>query len=232
MKTDVSKWPFFPKNPELDKANQIADQVNILAAPMLPGCMARRYDFAIYNNYSPVDICFSDRGPVVPKLGLGYGKYYSLALPDIYYKSMLRDARKLGGIFPATGFGGADRLDSGPEKIAAMLAEVAAEYEFPAMLAEGTPERLIAKHSNQGDPWSSFFTAEYSAYLGRTQDAREMLQTSIKVAREHGRASLIAEAEEHLVKLDSGTLRDELIATMEYNWLHYKVLDTAGIASP
>ncbi len=97
------------------------------------------------------------------------------------------------------------------------------------MLAAATPEHLIAQYSNKGNPWWDLFLAEYATYLGRTDDAREMLRSAVKLARDSGRANLaglIAEAEEHLVKLDSGVLRNELIATMEYNWAHFKVVET------
>jgi hypothetical protein len=79
------------------------------------------------------------------------------------------------------------------------------------------------------DPWPCLNLAQCALYLGRDDQARSLLQDAIKYARQDGRPSydrVIAKAERHLTALDTNpdSLRQELLAMIDYNWSHLKVI--------
>lgn len=209
----------------------IVDRGKLLLAPMLPGCVARRYDFPLYGDYSPVQLCFADSGPIVPTLDLNPSKYNTHAVPQIYYRSLLDDPRNLGALFWVEDkIRGFPRLDSGPQGIAAAVREAISKIDFAAIIAAGSIERILAESPRLSVPWPNFHLALCAIHLGRDQEAHGLLEDSIRYAKEDGRAAyakVIAEAEAYLMKLesDADALRQELVAIMESNWSHFKIVE-------
>ena len=95
------------------------------------------------------------------------------------------------------------------------------------MIAAGSIKRILAEYPRYAAPPPNFRLALCAVYLGRDDEARNLLQDTLRYAKEDGRpgyADLIADAESYLAKLgsDADTLRQELTATMESNWSHLK----------
>jgi len=209
---------------------EILNRTKLLLTPMLPGCTARRYDFPLFENYSPIELCFADRGPIVPKLVLTPVGYCSSLAAAVDYASMLRDARNLGIAFSGGKVAVSARFDSGSEAMVSALHAAIAEVDFAEMIAAGSIERILAEHPRYPAPWPNLHLALCAVYQGRDQEARGLLQDSLRYAREDGRpgyANVIAEAEAYLTKLeaDADALRQELISTMDSNWSHFKTVN-------
>jgi hypothetical protein len=214
-------------------ACDIVDRAKVTLASLLPGCTARRYDMPThYEDYRPVDLCFGGQGPIVPKLGFKCSKYYDWISPVFYYVLMLRSPQALGTTFGGlSSFPGNIRLHAGPQAIASTVSETLAKFDFAGLIAGGTVERILADEPRVPVPGPNFNLALCAVYLGKNEEANQLLNDDIESAKKDGRAAfadLIVEAETCITKLgaDPMMLRQELIATMNDNWSHFKIVDT------
>ncbi len=226
---DLSTWTTAPKSFDPPIAFEILDQVSVTLASRLPDCTARRYDSPIFEGYSPVELCFTNSGPVVPKLSLFHGKYYSLVLPDFYYSLMLRDFRDFGATLPGPALKGSTRLDTGVESIVSTLHDLLIGFDFLGLIAAANPARILSDKSRQPTPRSNFNLAVCAIYEREYEKADSLLIDCLKGAREdYGptHTALISEAERYRTELeiDARALNQELIATMNNNWAHFKIV--------
>jgi hypothetical protein len=206
---------------------EIGSRAKLLLAAMIPGCTARRYDFPPRPDFAwGVELCFADHGPIMPNLSMYYDKYYAVVSVNVNYVSMLRDSSDYVVPFPGMKtIPGYARLDSGPAAIATTLRQAIDKVDFAAMIAAGTIERILTDYP-ASDPWPCLHLAQCALYLGRDDEARSLLQNGIKYAKQDGRPmyeGMIAEAERYL-DTDPESLRRELLAMIDYNWSHLKVI--------
>jgi hypothetical protein len=225
----ATDWIPSPQTFDVETALEIRDRAQLLLADMIPGCTARRYDFPPEPDYHwGVELCFVDHGPISPQLWLSCDKYYSRLCVDFHYISMLKDASDHGVAFNYEVIPSYARLDAGAEAIAVALYEAIGKVDLAKMIAAGTIERIFADYRSPA-PWPCFYLAQCAIYLGHYDEARALLQDSLKYAEEDGRPNyrgLSAVAETYLKKLkaDPDALRAELNATVDYNWSHLKVV--------
>jgi hypothetical protein len=212
-------------------ALEILDQAKIILAKMLPGCAPRRFDLpdAPYG-YWPVEPCFSSHGPIVPTLILTTSPpYYHLGQLYLVYRSMMRDPHDLGVSFTGPLIQGAFPLYIGPRAIADQLFDAIAKVDLAALVAAGAIERILVEQAPSPVPWPNLDLAVCAVYLGKYEEARELLQKALATADEKGRqyyGTLGPQAELYLSKLsaDPDRLRQELIATVQFNWSHFPVV--------
>jgi len=218
-------WTSFDPATELE----IGDRGKILLAKMLPGCTARRFDLPdAPGDYWDVQLCFADQTPIVPQISVWHRPpyYMSIALYATY-SVMLQDPRVMHHDFLGPRITMAVPLDIGPEAIAARLFEAVAKFDLAGMIAAGSIERIFAEQPRYEVPWPNLGLAICAIYLGRDDEARELLQNALKYADQKGReyyGTLAPQAETYLSKLnaDADLLRQELHETMNYNWSHFK----------
>jgi hypothetical protein len=228
--SDADHWGLSPPSSDIEAAFLTGDQAKLILAGMLPGCTARRYDFPPRPDFHwGVELCFADQGPIMPKLSFSYTKTYNIVSISLNYISMLRDSSDYVVPFPGmTCIPVSARVDSGPAAIATTFRQAIDKVDFDAMIAAGTIERILTDYP-AFDPWPCLNLAQCALYLGRDDQARSLLQDAIKYARQDGRPSydrVIAKAERHLTALDTNpdSLRQELLAMIDYNWSHLKVI--------
>ncbi len=214
-----------------DAAHAIGDQAKIILAKMLPGSTARQYDFPNppYGRWW-VDLCFADRGPIAPNLTLAHRPpWFRSVGVYLYYDSMLQDPHNPSVAFVGPKIDVGIPLDGGPQAVAAAVYESVAKVDLAKMVAAGTVERILAEYPRHPVPWPNFHLAQCAVYLGKYDEARELLQNALKYADQKGResyGSLAPKAEACLSKLnvDADALRRDLTAMVEHNWSHYKVV--------
>ncbi len=167
----------------------------------------------------------------MPKLALSHNHiYYTTVGLDVEYGLMLRDSREMGAFFPGPRIMvSVVPLDIGPAAIASELYDKLAKVDYTAMLAAGTIERILSETPRYSVPWPNLHLALCAVYLGRDDEARELLRNALKYADDKGRqyyGTLAPDAETYLSKLndDADSLRQELIEIMEYNWAHFKAI--------
>jgi hypothetical protein len=225
-------------NPEdIDPAKQaaagaIGDQAKIILAGMLPSCAARRYDLPDPPGWRwGVDLCFADRGPIVPTLQMSHNPpYFTLIGLSVYYMLMLQDPFHLALGFPGPVINCVIPLDGGPRKVADGMCQAVAKIDLATMVAAGAIERIYAESPRYPVPWPNFLLAKCAIYLRKYDEARELLQNALHYADKKGRqyyGSLGLEAETCLSKLnaDADLLRREIMATLDYNWAHFKIVN-------
>jgi hypothetical protein len=220
-------WP--PLTSEQRAVFEILDRAKLLLAHMLPGCTARRYDFFINGDYSPIELCFGEKIPVVPKLALYPSKYYDMARSEIYYILMLRDPRTIGNVSGYANLRTSAPLDSGPEAIASTIRDAISKVDLAAIISAGSVERILAESGRLPVPSPNLYLALCATYLKRYQEAHMLLQDNLRFAREDGRpgvAGVMAEAEDYLMKLEFApdAFRQEVVAVMDANWAHFKIV--------
>jgi hypothetical protein len=224
-------FSFFPQSFDEETGLAIGDRAKIILAGMLPGCTARRYDLPDAPfDYWAVLPCFVDHGPIVPMLSLNYHRDYRSVGLSLHYMSMLHDQRDLGIAFPSHNIPALVRLDSGPEAMAENLYQAICEVELAAMLAEGTIERIVSERPRyEGHPWLSYYLGQCAAYLGQYEETHVLVKNALKYAEECTRidySPLVPRIRSMAAKLnaDPDSLRQELVATMEDNWAHLKIV--------
>jgi hypothetical protein len=229
MMTNTSGLPPIPDSFSLRETSEILDRVKLLLAPTLPGCTLRRFDYPIFDGWSHLELCFADCGPIVPKFVLSPDSYYCITMLYFGYSLFLRDRMNVGFEFPGPDAYCGERHDAGPEAIAAVVRKRLATFDLAAAIAGGTAERIWAKRPMNDFPNELLELSLCGIYLGEYREAQALLQNCLRYAAEDGRALYVkaaAKAEAYLAKLtaDPDALRQELIATMDNNWSHFKTV--------
>jgi hypothetical protein len=215
-----------------DTAFSISAQAKILLAEMLPGCTARRFDLPdpCFGGWD-VDVCFADHGPIVPELMLWHNPPYFTRVSAYMVESlMIMDPNLMGGqTFSGPRITMTVPLETGPEAIARTLHDRLIEADYKSIVAAGTIERILAERPRLEVPWPSLRLALCAVYLGKDDEAEQLILDALRYADRKGRESYTGFgplAESYLSKLneDPDQLRKELIATMNHNWSHYKVI--------
>jgi hypothetical protein len=202
----------------------------IITASRLLGCTARRYDFPDDPNYWLVQLCFADRGPIAPAIGLNYGKYLGGVGARFFYDCMLQNQANLPGAFFGAKVPGYIPLDIGPEAMAEKLYGMIENVDLAKLVAAGSIERIFADPPQHPDSWTDLRRALCGIYLREFEQADKLLQNCLIEVRKDDRPNFardIAETELYRSKLNANpeALRQELIATMNNNWSHFKVVN-------
>lgn len=218
-----------PKSFTLLEASDILDRAKILLEPALPGCTLRRFDYPLLDGWSHLEACFADGGPILPKLLLSPDSYLCMATLFFGYSVMLRDKMNVGFEFGGPNIYKSCRLDAGPEAIAAMVQERLAEFDLPGMIAAGTAERILSDQPRNDIPEDLLELSLCAVYLGNYEEAQTLLQDCVRYAAKDGRPRYLragAKGDAYLSKLtaDPDALREELTATMNDNWSHFKIV--------
>ena len=220
-----------PSRSEYLSAFRKGDEAFILAAPHLPGCTARRFDLPIVSGgYRGVLLCFADDGPIVPSIYLRYFKYLSGAGASFFYNFMLQDQAGIVGGFSGEALGGSVELKSGPEGMATKLLEMVQSVDLAKLVAAGSVEQIFADPPPSRDSWTSLRLALCGVYLKEFDRADALLKECLTEVTRDDRPNFaegIAKTKLYRRKLnaDPEALRQELIATMNNNWAHFKVVN-------
>ena len=230
--TDFTPTFSIPESYTPRETSDILDRVKRLLAPTLPGCTMRRFDYPIFDGWSHIELCFADRGPIVPKLILSPDKYYCIAMPIFGYSSMLQEKMNVGAEFRGPPLAGGERLDKGAEAIATAIQKSLLRLDLAAAVAAGTAERIWAGQPRNQDPGQLLELSLLGIYLRKYQEAQELLQDCITLAAQYdqpGFALVSEKAGLTLSKLtaDADVLHAALIATMNDHWSHFKVVASA-----
>ncbi len=213
------------------EAFEIINQASLRLAEMLPGCTARRYDLPPAPGMPwGVTPCFADCGPIAPALFMRPSKYFSGAHLALHYQIMLRDPYDLGAVFIGEIVPVYVLLDDGPEAVANTFYEAIAKMDLAGLIAAGTIDHILSSYERHPVPWPNFNLALCAAYLGRDDQARDLLRDALSYARQDGRSGytgLIAEIQSCMVKLNSspGGLSSELKGIVADNWMHFKPIN-------
>jgi hypothetical protein len=231
--TDYTPVTSLPESYTPRETSDILDRVKMLVAPKLPGCTPRRFDYPIFDGWSHIELCFSDPGPIVPKLIISPDGYYCISSASFAYSSMLRGKMNVGAEFLRSLMGGAERLDAGPEAIARKVLEAVEAFDLTGAIAAGTVERIWADQPRSQIPPHLLELALCGIYLRAYRDAGALLRDCGRFAAQYGWPGFTAagqKADAYLAKLsaDPEALRDELVTTMEGHWSHFKVVDGAS----
>lgn len=148
------------------------------------------------------------------------------------YFSMLEDRRSRMIDFPGPNIPGSLHLNESSEALASKLDEMIKAVDFAGMVAAGTIEHIFAAKPDYPAPWVHRSLALCGVYLMKFKEADQLLDLCLTQAKMDGRSNFsegIARAETYQQKLraDPEALRRELIATMNENWVHFKVIDQA-----
>jgi hypothetical protein len=206
------------------------DNACVLAASRLPDCTARRFDFpAGAARYRTVRLCFASNGPLVPSIGFNYTRYLSGAGARFFYTLMLQDQAGLTGGFSGGKVPGYVLLESGPVAMAVKLHEMIEGIDLAKLVAAGSVERIFADPPPFRDSWTSLRLALCRVYLKEFERADALLQDCLTEVTQDDRPNFaegIAKTKLYQRKLnaDPEALRQELIATMNNNWSHFKVV--------
>ena len=228
--TDYTPVTSLPESYTLREASNILDRAKMIAAPKLPGCTLRRFDYPIFNGWSHIELCFADRGPLVPKLIISPDGYYCVSSAVFGYSSMLREEMNVGAEFIRSYMGGLERLDAGPDAIAAKVLELIKTFDLPAAVAAGTPERIWTDQPRGHIAPQLLELSLCGIYLGHYEEAHALLRDCIRFATlydQPGFAAAGQKADAYMAKLsaDPEALRGTLVATMENHWSHFKVTE-------
>ncbi len=231
--TDYTPVTSIPASYTPREASDILDRVKILVSPKLPGCTPRRFDNPVAGSWSHIELCFGIEGPIFPKLIVSPDGYYCISSAVFGYSSMLQERTNIGAEFVRSYIGGLERLDAGPDAIAAKVIERIAAFDLPAAVAAGTPERIWADQTRDHVAPHLLQLCLCGVYLRHYQEARIMLNDCIRFAKQYdqpGFAQAGQKAGAYLSKLsaDPDALRDELVATMEDHWSHFKAVKTTA----
>lgn len=236
--TDIGERPSSPDSFSPREASDILDHVKLLLAPTLPGCTLRRFDYPIFDGWSPIELSFAENGPLPPKLVLSPDGYYCVVMLFFGYSLFLRDEMKVGFEFGGPEVHAWERLDSGPEVIAAAVQKRLADFDLAAAIAAGTVERMWTDQPRDYNLTRRLDLSLCGIYLGEDKEAQNLLRDCLRDAAE-GDDDLRyvrfgAKCETYLAKLtaDPDALRRELLATMDNNWSHFKVVDTTPGVRP
>jgi hypothetical protein len=142
---------------------------------------------------------------------------------------MLQNAHELGSAFVGHKIPVSCRLDSGPEAIATRMHAALAKVDLAGMVAAGTAERILDAWPHPPVPWPNFRAALCAIYLGRYDEATELLRDAVRYAQADGRPNygdVIERAQTHLAEIDADphALRSKLNEVMKYNWTHFKTV--------
>jgi hypothetical protein len=218
-----------PSWPEYLAAYRKGDNACVLAASRLPGCAARRFDFpAGTARYRTIRLCFASGGPIVPSIGFNYTRYLSGAGVLFFYTSMLQDQAGLTGSFSGGNVPGYVLLEAGPGGMATKLLEMVQSVDLAKLVAAGSVERIFNDPPPFRDSWTSMRLALCGVYLREFERADALLQDCLTEVTQDDRPNFadgIAKTKLYRRKLnaDPEALRQELIATMNNNWSHFKV---------
>jgi hypothetical protein len=220
-----------PSWSEYLSAYRKGDEAFILTARHLSGCTARRFDLPIVpGGYQGVRLCFAESGPIIPSIIFRYFKYLGGAGATFFYTFMLEDqARPVGGFF-GQALRGSVELKSGPEGMSAKLLEMVQSVDLAKLVAAGSIERIFADPPPFRDSWTFRRLALCGVYLREFERADALLQDCLTEVTQDDRPNFaegIAQTKLYLRKLnaDPEALRQELIATMNNNWAHFKVAE-------
>jgi hypothetical protein len=219
-----------PSWPEYLAAYLKGDSACVLAASRLPGCTARRFDFPVgAARYRTVRLCFASGGPIVPSIGLNYTRYLSAAGARFFYTCMLQDQAGLTGGFSGEALRGSVELKSGPGGMATKLLEMVQSIDLIKLIAAGSVERIFADPPPSRDSWTSLRLALCGVYLKEFERADALLRDCLTEVTQDDRPNFaegIAKTKLYRRKLnaDPEALRQELIATMNNNWSHFKIV--------
>jgi hypothetical protein len=202
----------------------------IIAASRLLGCTTRRYTFPNNSNYWLVQLCFANSGPIVPAIGLNYGKYLGGAGAHFFYDCMLQNQAELPGAFFGGKVPGYIPLDTEPEAMAEKLYGMIQNTDLARLVSAGSIERIFADPPPYTDSWTDLRRALCGIYLGEFERAEKYLQDCLTEVTQGDRpnfAAGIAKTKLYRRKLnaDPEALRQELIATMNNNWSHFKIVN-------
>jgi hypothetical protein len=220
-----------PSRSEYLSAYRKGDEAFILAAPRLAGCTARRFDLPIVSGgYQGVCLCFADSGPIVPTITFRYFRYLSGAGASFSYNFMLEDQAGVVGGFFGEALRGSVELESGPRGMATKLLEMVQSVDLAKLVGAGSVERIFADPPPSRDSWTSLRLALCGVYLKEFERADALLQKCLTEVTRDDRPNFaegIAKTKLYRRKLnaDPEALRQELIATMNNNWLHFKVVN-------
>jgi hypothetical protein len=123
------------------------------------------------------------------------------------------------------------RLDAGPEAIAAAVQTGLAKFDLAAAIGGGTIERMWATQPESYNLTQRLDHSLCGIYLGKYAEAQSLLKNCQEEAAkgddDSRYASFAARCKTYLAKLidDPAALRLELIATMNKNWSHFKIVD-------
>jgi hypothetical protein len=228
--TDHKALRSIPKSFTLREASDILDKTKLLLAPSLPGCTPRRFDYPIFNGWSHIELCFASSGPIVPKLLLSPDSYLCIATLFFGYSSFLRDKMNVGYEFSGPNIYTGERLDAGPEAIAAIVKKRLAAFDLSGAVAAGTPERILADQPRTDISEDLLELSLCAIYLRKYQEAQTLLQDCVQSAEQDGRPRYLRAGNTgkiYLAKLsaDADALRETLIATMNEHWSHFKVVE-------
>jgi hypothetical protein len=219
-----------PSWSECLSAYRKGDEALILAAPRLSGCDARRFDFPIVSGgYRGVRLCFANNGPIFPSISFRYHKYLDGAGAIFFYNFMLQDQAGLVGGFFGAALRGSVELKSGPMGMATKLLEMVQSVDLAKLVAAGSVERIFADPPPSRDSWTSLRLALCGVYLKEFERADVLLQDCLTEVTQDDRPNFakgIAKTKLYRRKLnaDPEALRQELIATMNNNWSHFKAV--------
>jgi hypothetical protein len=133
----------------------------------------------------------------------------------------------VGGFF-GEALRGSVELKSGPAGMATKLLEMAQSVDLAKLVAAGSVERIFADPPSFRDFWTSLRLALCGVYLREFERADTLLQDCLTEVTQDDRPNFaegIARTKLYQRKLndDPEALRQELIATMNNNWSHFKV---------
>lgn len=229
--TSTDGLPPIPGSFSPREASDILDRAKRLIAPTLPGCTLRRFDYPIFDGWSPLELCFGDSGPIVPKFVISPDGYFCVAMLSFGYSLFLRDEMRVGFEFRGPRVHAWQRLDAGPEAIAAAVQTGLAKFDLAAAIGGGTIERMWATHPESDNLTQRLDHSLCGIYLGKYAEAQSLLkdcqEEAAKGDDDPRYASFAARCKTYLAKLsdDPAALRLELIATMNKNWSHFKIVD-------
>jgi hypothetical protein len=211
-----------PKSFDQSTALDIMNRAARILAAQLPQCTLRQFDLSKPpGGRWPVLLCFADTGPIAPVLGLCDSRYHATTDLELDYWLLFWNARDLGSVIVDSQIPAACvRLDRGPETIAETMLQAIAKVDLAGLVAPTAIERILAEQPRYPVPWPNLQLATCAAYLGRDDEARSLLQDTLRYAK-------ITKAQRYLTILDSSpdSLRQEFQQTIEYNWSHFKVVD-------
>ena len=113
--------------------------------------------------------------------------------------------------------------------MAAKLLEMVQSVDLAKLVAAGSVERIFADPPPSRDSWTSLRLALCGVYLKEFERADALLQDCLTEVTQDDRPNFadgIAKTKLYRRKLnaDPEALRQELIATMNNNWSHFKVV--------
>jgi hypothetical protein len=227
---------------DLDAAYETLERAQIMLAPMIPGCAARRYEPPVRAGGSQILLCFAENGPIAPILTVSPMKYGTLGQAHFWYGLALwKDGLRQGFTFPyVMGYfsgpylKGLVALGDGPEAIAEAIRAALDPYDIRAIIAAGTPERMLASRLPHSHVWQCFMLALCAIYSRRYDEAEALLRDYFAQSDDNERGwiwkDMFVEAKAYSKALKSNpeAVRDRLIAIMHGNWARLKVVAAPG----